>query len=76
MKKTLAELMISPAREALLRGGLDDNLRKINQAQDRIEAEQARIEAEQARLRTLEAERADLNARLDELHRLRKEAQA
>lgn len=68
-KKTLAELMISPNREALLLGGLEDIDRRIEQTTERVAIVQAILQ-------TLEAERTEVQGRLEELHRLRKEAQA
>lgn len=64
-----AERMISANRQALLESGLAD-------VQYRAMLTRRRIEEEQEILREQEASEAELLNRLDELHRLRKEAQS
>lgn len=68
-KKTIAEHMISPRRQAMLEITLAESVR-------RIVASEERIAAEQERLVELKAEKADVLRRLDQLHHLREEAQA
>lgn len=66
---TNKNFLTSPAREALLQGGLED-------VESRIEQTQERIAIMQAILHTLEAEREGIQDRLYEVQRLRREEQS